>query len=91
MGYLIMGIILFVLPILTWFGLGFVEATIATLFFWIIGIPMILVGTDKMKLEGIWAVKKEPNLKPLKGHDARVYHFDDNGKIIGHKDVWTKD
>mgnify|MGYP001605454483 CR=1 FL=1 len=66
MGYLITGIILFVLPILTWFGSGFVEAAGTTIFFWVIGIPMILVGADKLTPGGIWAFKKESNSKPPK-------------------------
>ncbi len=68
MRYLIIGIIAFVLPILTWFSLEFVEAAGTTLFFWIIGIPMILVGADKLTPGGIWVVKKKPssNSKPEK-------------------------
>ena len=86
-----MGIILCILPILTWFSLGFVEAAGTTLFFWSIGIPMILIGADMMKPGGIWVVKKKPSSKPPRGHNARVYEFDDDGKMIGHKDVWIKD
>jgi len=58
MGYLITGIIFFVLPIITWFGAShFVEKLGATLFFWAIGILMILVGTDRITPEGIWKTK----------------------------------
>lgn len=91
MWYLVIGIIFFVLPILTWFSLGFVEAAGTTLFFWIIGIPMILVGADRLKPEGLWVTKKKLSSKLPKGHKARVYEFDDDGKIIGHKDIWIKD
>ncbi|MEK7178419.1 MAG: hypothetical protein AAB721_02050 [Patescibacteria group bacterium] len=91
MKLLITGIVFFVLPIITWFSSGFVEAAGTTIFFWAIGISMILVGADRRKTGGIWAVKKKPSSKPPKGHDARVYKFDDDGKITGYKDVWIVD
>ncbi len=91
MKFLITGIVLCILPILTWFGSGFVEALGTTLLFWAIEIPMIIVGSDRITPGGIWAVKKRPSSKPPKGHDARVYRFDDNGKIVEHEDVWIKD
>jgi len=91
MKLLITGIILCVLPILTWFSLGFVEAAGTTLFFWAIGIPMILVGADRLTPGGIWAIKKKLSSKPPKEHTARIYEFNDDGKIIGHKEVKIKD
>lgn len=92
MGYLITGIILFVLPILTWFSGHFVEALGITLFFWVISIPIILVGADRRKTGGIWAVKKKLSSKPPKGHFARTYQFDDDGKITGTPiEQWVKD
>lgn len=92
MKYLITGIILFVLPILTWFSLGFVEAAGTTLFFWIIGIPMILVGVDRMKPKGLWTIKKKSSTKPPKGHFVRTYQFDDDGNITGTPiEQWIKD
>ncbi len=92
MGLLITGIVFFVLPILTWFGSGFVEAAGTTLFFWAIGIPMILVGADRITPGGIWAVKKKPSTKPPKGHFARTYQFDDDGNITGAPtEQWIKD
>ena len=93
MGYLITGIILFVLPIIAWFGAShFVEKLGTTLFFWAIGIPMILVGIDRMKPEGLWTTKKTPSSKPPKGHFSRIYQFDDDGKITGTPiEQWIKD
>ncbi len=90
MGLLITGIILVVLPILTWFSLGFVEAAGTTLFFWAIGVPMVIVGADKMKPEGLWAAEKKPP-KPPKGHFARTYQFDNDGNITGATEQWIKD
>ena len=92
MGYLITGIVFFVLPIITWFGAShFVEKLGITLFFWAIGIPMILVGADRLTPGGIWAIKKKLSSKPPKEHTARIYEFNDDGKIIGHKEVKIKD
>lgn len=88
---LIMGIVISILPIFTWFSVDFVSAVSATLFFWAIGIPLIFIAADRIKPGGIWVLKKKPSTKPPKGHDARVYQFDDNGKVIGHKNVWIKD
>ncbi|MCX6813747.1 MAG: hypothetical protein NT078_00765 [Candidatus Azambacteria bacterium] len=59
MKLLIIGIVLCILPILTWFSLGFVEAAGTTIFFWVIGIPMILVGADKLTPGGLWTTKKK--------------------------------
>ena len=91
MKLLITGIILCVLPILTWFGSGFVEAAGTTIFFWVIGIVMIIVGADRITPGGIWTIKKKPSFKPPKEHTARIYEFNDDGKIIGHKEVRIKD
>ncbi len=93
MGYLITGITLVVLPIVTWFGAShLVEKLGTTLFFWAIGTPMILVGIDKIKPAGLWAIKKKPSNKPPKGHFVRTYKFDDDGNITGAPiEQWIKD
>ncbi len=93
MEYLITGIIFVVLPIITWFGAShFVEKLGITLFYWVIGIPMILVGADKLTPGGIWTVKKKPSSKPSKGHYVRTYQFDDDGKTVGQPtEHWIKD
>lgn len=67
------------------------EAAGTTLFFWVIGIPLIFIGADRMKPEGLWATKKKPSSMPGKGHYARVYQFDGNGKITGHTNIWIND
>ncbi len=55
MKLLVIGIVLCILPILTWFGAShFVEKLATTLFYWIIGIIMILVGADRITPGGIW-------------------------------------
>ena len=92
MKLLITGVGLCILPILTWFSLGFVEAAGATLFFWPIGVSLILVGADRMKPEGLWATKKKPSSGPPKGHYVRTYQFDDDGKVVGQPtEQWVKD
>ena len=93
MKLLIMGIVFFVLSILTWFGAShFVGKLGTTIFFWAIGIPMILVGVDRMRPEGLWTTKKKPSTKPPKGHFARTYQFDDDDKITGTPiEQWIKD
>lgn len=90
MGYLITGIILFVLPILTWFSLRFVEAAGTTLFFWIIGIPMILVGVDKMKPEGIWRTKGQGSGGSSGTEYERHYNYDAKGNVTGYTEVPKK-
>jgi len=92
MGFLITGIVLCILPILTWFLEPFVPALGATLFFWVIGAIMIIVGADRITPGGIWAVKNKPSSKPPKGHHMRTYQFDDNGKIVGQPtEQWVND
>ncbi len=86
------GIIVFALPILTWFSEPFVPALGATLFFWAIGIPMIIIGADRITPGGIWTTKKKPSSKPSKGHYVRTYQFDDDGKTVGQPtEQWIKD
>ena len=92
MKLLITGIVLCILPILTWFSEPFVPALGTTIVFWIVGIPMIITGADRMKPGGLWAVKKKPSSKHPKGHYVRTYQFDDDGKVIGQPiEKWIKD
>jgi len=83
MKLLITGIVFFVLPIITWFDTShFVEKLGTTLFFWAIGIPMILVGADRITLGGIWSTKKKINSKSEKEHWSMVSEYDKDGKRI---------
>ena len=90
MGYLITGIIAFALPILTWFSLGFVEAAGTTLFFWVIGILMILVGADRLKPGGIWKTKGQGSGGSSGTEYRKIYHYDSKGKETGYTEIPKK-
>jgi len=85
MKLLITGIVLCVLPILTWFSLGFVEAAGTTLLFWIIGVIMILVGADRITPGGIWKSKGGGSGEGTEY--KRAYHYDERGKETGYTDI----
>jgi len=87
MGLLIAGIILFVLPILTWFGSGFVEAAGTTIFFWVIGIPMIIAGADKITPGGIWKTKGQGSDGSSGTEFRKIYHYDSKGKETGYTEI----
>ena len=87
MGLLIAGIILFVLPILTWFGSGFVEAAGTTIFFWVIGIPMIIAGADKITPGGIWKTKGQGSGGSSGTEFRKIYHYDSKGKETGYTEI----
>jgi hypothetical protein len=82
MKLLITGIVIFILPILAWFSSGFVEAVGTTLFFWAIGISMILVALDRGSSSGLWIPPKKPSSKPIKCHFYRAYKFDGDNNIV---------
>ena len=90
MKLLITGIILCVLPILTWFSLGFVEAAGTTLFFWAIGIPMILVGADRLTPRGIWKTKGQGSGGSSGAEYRKIYHYDSKGKETGYTEIPKK-
>lgn len=90
MGYLITGVIFVVLPILTWFSLGFVEAAGTTIFFWAIGIPMILVGADKITPGGIWKSKGQGSGGSSGTEYEKHYNYDAKGNVTGYTEVPKK-
>ena len=89
MKLLIIGILLFVLPILTWFsGEGFVPIAGTTLFFWVIGVPMIITGADRITPGGIWKTK---SIGGSSGTEYRkTYHYDSKGKETGYTEIPKK-
>lgn len=89
MKLLITGIALCILPILTWFGAGFVEAAGTTIFFWVIGIPMILIGADRITPGGIWKTKSIGGSSGGTEYE-RHRHYDADGKETGYTDVPKK-
>lgn len=90
MELLITGIVLCILPIITWFSLGFVEAAGTTIFFWVIGIPMILVGADKLTPEGIWKTKGQGSGGSSGTEYRKIYHYDSKGKETGYTEIPKK-
>ena len=91
MGYLITGIVFFVLPIITWFDAShFVEKLGITLFFWAIGIPMILVGADRLTPRGIWKTKGQGSGGSSGTEYRKIYHYDSKGKETGYTEIPKK-
>ena len=88
---LIIGIIFIVLPILTWFdtSLHFVEVLGATLFFWAIGIILIIVGADKITPGGIWKTKSIGDSSGGTEYE-RHYEYDAKGNLTGYTEVPKK-
>jgi hypothetical protein len=82
MKLLVTGVVIFILPILTWFSSGFVDAVGTTAFFWVIGLSMIFIALDKRSPNGLWVAPKKPSSKPPKCHLYRVYKFDGDNNIV---------
>lgn len=89
---LVVGIIFVILPILTWFeaSLHFVEALGATLFYWAIGILMIISGADKITPGGIWKTKGQGSGGSSGTEYTRIRHYDSKGKETGYTDIPKK-
>lgn len=89
---LIIGIILVVVPIFTWFdaSLHFVEALGTTLFFWIIGAILIIVGADKITPGGIWKTQGQDSGGSSGTEYTKIYHYDSKGKEIGYTEIPKK-
>ncbi len=89
---LIIGIVLVVLPILTWFGasIHFVEALGTTLFFWFFGVIFIIAGADKLTTGGIWKTKGQGSGGSSGTEYERHYNYDAKGNVTGYTEVPKK-
>ncbi len=92
MKLLITGIVLCILPILTWFDTShFVEKLGTTIFFWAIGIPMIITGADRITPGGIWKTKGQGSGDSSGGTEyERHYQYDAKGNVTGYTEVSKK-
>lgn len=88
--YLVIGGILFALPILTWFNasMHFVEALGTTIFYWFISLLLVLKGLDELLPKGLWW---SPGSSDYSGREyERHEHYDANGKYTGYTEFPKK-